>query len=672
MLESEDPARMEISALHTAILQTVQQIPSVDENHDDDDDGDYDEDSHSFTSSTSFDDVPATMNNNNNPIHLPSIFVESLTRPPATFAPTLAVASHDDFLPRTVAAVSRRDSLEMRYHLEDETKKQLQHFNQTLRQQMNQLQQENERLQRQMVIQNKEHRFTKAQWNDRVLDLQVELDATKLEQLRIKETQDDAKLRQELDDMKGRLITEADEEEEDDEDSIGSSRSSGGAGIADEESTKRQLPTDSTHSTTETTVQSQHFATIPPRSLQEPNGHNTKAVRNGAEVGANKQETLMLQQTIQDLTSAWKQEQNQWESEKSELHILIRKLTDRVEDSRIRVEWLEGELMAICPSGTDDSDNDQEEKKVEDSKVVEDMSRNSRDDSSEVSTASTQKTGRRTESTKRQTSQSSTESSAKVSRSSSSMLGDDPPGQLLEHRLKEAVESYVRIQGQQDRKIQKLTKQLQSLQKEKEMDEGMQYQQKMEMKQKISYYQHKLQQTQKTLQLQAHSRDEFHDEWTRRIEELELENLKVAQQATKWEEQCVHQTGLLKRQVASLQEKLDHHHDHEKESSGTNPITQVNEQENKEGNIIIETKNDSSTECMSRYHLNPKMDAMTLQLAQMKEREATLEKQLADQKEILDSKDAELETARDRIEVLMAYAEMDANDGEEEATEGLI
>ena len=52
--------------------------------------------------------------------------------------------------------------------------------------------------------------------------------------------------------------------------------------------------------------------------------------------------------------------------------------------------------------------------------------------------------------------------------------------------------------------------------------------------------------------------------------------------------------------------------------------------------------------------------------------EKGIQSELKTKNEVLQAKDVELETARNRIEVLMAYAEMDANGGEEESTEGLI
>ncbi|CAJ1941203.1 unnamed protein product [Cylindrotheca closterium] len=658
-----------ITALHAAILQTVRKIPSTDDyyaNDNDDDDApphadDVDNDN-SSTSSVSFNDThPIPIDARTG---LPSIVADALTRPPTISTPTISTAMSADssFLP-PMGGISRRDSLEVRYHLEDEAKNQLTQFNQTLRQQMLAIQQENERLQRQMAIQNKEHRFAKAQWNDRFLDLQVELDATKLEHLRIQEAKEDAILQLELEDLKNQMVLNGDYDDDE------GTSSHAGDDYEEEETKQQQTPTAIAHNSAvdAITVQSQHFAIIPPRQ----NGDlklvdTTGAASNQAlQQQQQQQQQAILLQNLKSEQSIWKQEKQEWELEKSQLRTLLRKMTDQVEDSRIRVEWLERELIAICPSDTDsdnDKDNEEEENNSGGSKVVKeprDGVGNKGVNGSDISAASTKKSGKPVEAIQ-QISQGSAESSARVtiqSRSSSG-LGDDPPEQLLERRLQQALESYVQIQGHQNRKIKKLTKQLHSLEKEKEMDEGMQYQQMAEMKQQISYYKHELQQHKKTLQFQVHSRDEFHDEWTRRIETLELENLDLKQQAIKWEKQCMHQTGLLKREVASLQDKLD---------QGSKRIEEL-EQELAEKLKIEKTMHYVVTESMSSRDPVAEVDAIiTLQLAQSKEREAMLEKQLKDRNEKLKTQEEELDRSRERIEVLMAYAGMDASndDGEE-------
>lgn len=56
---------------------------------------------------------------------------------------------------------------------------------------------------------------------------------------------------------------------------------------------------------------------------------------------------------------------------------------------------------------------------------------------------------------------------------------------------------------------------------------------------------------------------------------------------------------------------------------------------------------------------NSELGAMTLRLTQSREREAHLETRLSAQNEILEAKQEELQEAQQRIEVLMAYVEID-------------
>lgn len=596
---------MDLSALHAAILQTVRPIPAVN----------FDDSSASSVSSTSVIDDD-----------LPNIFAEVLMAPirlspvptprrlPTTGMPTTPVlAAAFSPIPPPAADFSRRDSLEMRYNLEDETKNQLTQNNKSLRQQMAELEKENERLQRQMAVQNKEHRYAQALWNDKLLDLEVELDATKLEHRRIKEAQEDALLEQELDHLKSQLL---------DQDQEGSSSQHD-----EEEATKPQsLPA---HPTTHdaSSTKSVSFATIPSMANVTSDTAGEKA------------EDSDLQRTIQEWKSKqslWEQEKEKWESEKSQLTNLIQKMTTQAEDSRIRAEWLERELTAICPSDTDDEEK-KEDAIVEDENDPQGEVKDD-DDSSEVSAASTKKAGSPSK-PRQQTSPRSNGSNGRAL-----FLMEDTPKRLLEQRLLQALESYVQIHGRQDRQIKQLTKELQSLENEKEMDEGLQYHQMAELQQKVSYYQHQLQQTQKALQLQERSQDEFHNEWTKRIEQLELENLKLAKQASNWEEQCVRQTGLLKRQISSLQEKLD-------QSS-----TRIKELE-QERETVKESKNKGSSASTKDQHAE--LDAMAKKLKQSKDREAVLERQLSYQSETLLAKEEALGNARERIRVLMAYAGME-------------
>jgi hypothetical protein len=313
---------------------------------------------------------------------------------------------------------TRHHSLVEKYKVHDETKQQLMAANHALQRTMAELGQTNESLQQQMAIQKEEYAFAKAQWTDQLLDLHGEWDSKLMELKRRSETKANALLERELDEMRNILLLQHQHAVE----------------------------------------QQQHQLEQQQQQQQQQQQHSEKqTTHNDDDDDDDVSPPLRLNKKLEELQRQHAKERAEWEEAESHLQDTIHSTKQETEDAQTRIQWLEKELLAICPSDTDDdNDNDDNE--------------------------------------------------------------EDPKSELERHVKEVLLNSNPALQREQqaerDQKMNELEDKLQELAQEKDMDEGMHYRQMLEMKKTHKVYQQRLQEAEKSLLFEERTRDTYHTEWT--------------------------------------------------------------------------------------------------------------------------------------------------------------
>ena len=340
------------------------------------------------------------------------------------------------------------------------------------------------------------------------------------------------------------------------------------------------------------------------------------------------QEVLIqnLNAQIQELNDSLKDQKTQHEAElanckasKINLEESASNAKQDLQEANERIKWLETELLTAYPSDTDD--DEREEDTFDNNQGIKEGGGNA----------------------------------------------------ILHPRFAEKIlqesEGLKRARRDLDRQIDNLNQYVHEIEAEKKMEEAMSTRQIIELEHQIQEYQFTIQQETSEWEKERQGLVRYQQELIKRMEDLEMDNLRLREQCSGKQQQYDHEVRLQKQNNHDLQAQLEksrqlviHYKlklERYKEREVKGGEKALNNEEAHESVKDDAMKNTTKEQDEERERAQTKLLLEELQtnLKQADQREVSLQKDVEEKDNALKATQQELEAAQERIQMLMAYLE---------------
>ena len=236
-------------------------------------------------------------------------------------------------------------------------------------------------------------------------------------------------------------------------------------------------------------------------------------------------------------------------------------------------------------------------------------------------------------------------------------------------KILQESEGLKRARRDLDRQIDNLNQYVHEIESEKKMEEAMSTRQIIELEHQIQEYQFTIQQETSEWEKERQGLVRYQQELIKRMEDLEMDNLRLREQCSGKQQQYDHEVRLQKQTNHDLQAQLEksrqlvmHYKlklERYKEREVKGGEKALNNEEAHESVKDDAMKNTTKEQDEERERAQTKLLLEELQtnLKQADQREVSLQKDVEEKDNALKATQQELEAAQERIQMLMAYLE---------------